>query len=386
MNIAIVTHTLRRGDGQGRVNYEIALSALDRGHRVTLIATSVDPSLMAREGAAWVPISVDGWPTALIRNQVFAWRSARWLRRHRAACDVVLANGFITWAAADVNAAHFVHTAWLQSRVHTARLTTGPESWYQWLYTALNARWERQAFRNASTIVAVSDRVRTELVDAGVDSASIRVIPNGVDLKEFSPGPADRESLGLRPNVPLALFLGDLRTPRKNLDTVLKTLLLVPSLHLAVAGQVNGSHYPALATDLGVADRVSFLDFRSDVPALFRASDVCICPSRYEPFSLVVLEALASGCPVVTAACVGASPLVQDSCGVVVADPDDVASLACAVEHVLGADTTMMRAAARSVAEQYSWDRTAAAYLDVFERQYAPVLQSRSLVSPSSSV
>jgi glycosyltransferase involved in cell wall biosynthesis len=280
----------------------------------------------------------------------------------------MLANGFITWAAADLNAVHFVHSAWLDSPVHTARISSGPSSWYQWLYTTLNAYWERRAFRDASMLVAVSERVRDELIDIGVDAASIRVIPNGVDLDEFAPGPADRAALGLVENVPLALFVGDLQTPRKNLDTVLHMLQHVPDLHVAIVGDARNSSYPSLATTLGLTGRVSFLGYRTDVPRLFRAVDMCLCPSRYEPFSLVVLEALASGCPVITSRCVGATSVLTPSCGAVIDEPDDALALAGAVQSILDSDAETMRTAARSVALQYSWDRTATAYLKVLHR------------------
>ena len=368
MHIGIVTHTLGFGDGQGRVNYEIAAAALDRGHRVTALASTVDAALAARNGLTWVRIDVDGWPSALLRNQVFAWRTTRWLRQHRARLDVVLANGAITWAPADVNAAHFVHTAWLRSPVHTARLQHGLRAGYQRLYTALNARWERHAFRQARTVVAVSDRVRSELLDAGVPEWRIAVIPNGVDLDEFAPGPADRTALGLPDDVPLALFVGDLQTPRKNLDTVLRALRHTPALHLAVVGRRADSPYPALAERLGLSARVRFLGFRTDVPALMRAADLCACPSRYEPFSLVLLEALASGCPVVTASPVGAATLLQDDCGIVVNDPEDASALAQAFAAVLDApDPHALRRSARRVAESHSWAQMADAYLHLLE-------------------
>lgn len=369
MHIGIVTHALCRGDGQGRVNYEIARAALDRGHAVTAVASTVDAALSGRDAYRWIRIPVDGWPSALLRNQVFAWRSARWLRRHGDTLDVVMANGAITWAPAAINVAHFVHSAWLASDVHTARTQWGPAALYQWAYTALNARWERHAFRQARTVVAVSHRVRDELRAIGVPDDAITVIPNGVDLSEFQPGPASRSALGLPEDAPLALFVGDLQTPRKNLDTVLRALPAVPGLHLAVVGARDGSPYPAQARALDLAERVHFLGFRDDVPALMRAADLCVCPSRYEPFSLVLLEALASGLPVVTAAAVGAAPLLTDDCGVVLDDAEDAPALAEAMTHILDdpARHRRMCRAARDVATQHSWAQMANAYLDLLE-------------------
>ena len=125
---------------------------------------------------------------------------------------------------------------------------------YQWLFTAFNARWEKQAFQKAQVVVAVSEKVAHELVKIGVPRSRIRVIINGVDLDEFTPGESNRQKLGLPENVTLALFAGDIRTPRKNLDTVLHALVKVPDLHLVVVGHTQNSPFPQLAASLGLSN------------------------------------------------------------------------------------------------------------------------------------
>ena len=381
MTIAIVTHRVVQGDGQGRVNHAIAEAAVQRGHRVVLVASEADPALVEHPEISWVPIPVDGLPTALLRNQAFAWRSTRWLRAHRAQLDCVLANGSITWAAADVNVSHFVHTAWLRSAAHTSRLQRGPYGWYQWLYSWLNAQWERHAYRQARTVVAVSETVRDELDALGVPPDTIVTIPNGVDIAEFHPSRPDtaaddRTAFGLPANVPLGLFIGDLRTPRKNLDTVLRALQQVPLLHLAVAGSTADSPYPALARTLGLSSRVHFLGYCDAVPQLMRAGDICLCPSRYEPFSMVALESLASGTPVLTSRNVGAAQLLTPDCAWILDDPEDDAALAEALRDFLEKlshhpeKIASMQSAARALAEGYSFAHMAAHYLRVIEETY----------------
>ncbi len=373
MRIGFVTHRVTSGDGQGRVNYEVVLGALAKGHQVVLISSQAAPQLVSDERVSWVRIPVERWPSALLRNQVFAFRSASWLKKHRHELDLVLANGFITWAAADVNAVHFVHSAWLKHRSHTSRTGSGLYAWYQWLYTALNAYWERQAFKVARKLVAVSAQVRDELLEIGVSPGQIRVIPNGVDLEEFSPGRRERGAVGLPEAVTLGLFVGDIRTPRKNLDTVLRAMQRVPDLHLAVGGTTERSPYPQLAGDLGLHDRVHFLGFRSDVPDLMRAADLLVFPSRYEACSLVLLEAMASGLPIVTARTAGGAELVSDECGVVLPDPDDVDHLAQVLAELTddAQRRQAMGKAARRTSEQYSWSRMAGRYMDLLEEVYA---------------
>jgi glycosyltransferase involved in cell wall biosynthesis len=210
--------------------------------------------------------------------------------------------------------------------------------------------------------------VRRELIGIGVSPERIQVILNGVDLEEFRPSFADRAAFGLPAGVPLALFVGDLRTPRKNLDTVLESLTRVPNLHLVVAGRTESSPYPALAARLNVDSRVHFLGFRRDVARLMQAADLFVFPSRYEACSLVLLEALASGLPIITARSAGGAEVVEADCGIVLDDPNNPAALAAALCR-LSADSALRNAmgcAARTVAEQHSWTAMADRYLDLY--------------------
>ena len=369
MNLCIVTHSVIKGDGQGRVNYEVTWEAIRRGHHVTLLASEVAPELQQSNQVNWVLISVKGWSTELLRNIIFAWRSTNWLHKHRSDL-VVKANGAITWANADVNAVHFVHSSWLKfSAKHAQPKSRVLYDFYQWFYTALNARWEKKAFRQAQVVVAVSDKVAKDLLEIGVPPESIRVILNGVDLQEFSPGVRDRKTWGLPEGVTLALFAGDIRIPRKNLDTVLRALVEVTDLHLAVVGNTEGSPYLDLAASLGLSDRVHFLGFRRDLPALMKAVDFFVFPSRYEPFGLVVIEAMATGIPVITARSTGAAVLVTPEAGIVLPDSDDTEALSAAL-LCLASDRRLrsqMGQAARIIAEQHSWDQMAQSYVDLLE-------------------
>jgi glycosyltransferase involved in cell wall biosynthesis len=366
MKVAIVTHRFVKGDGQSRVNYEIARAALARGDEVTLLATEVDAELGGRAGVSWVRVPCSSLPTQLCRNWVFGHRCARWLRHRRGRFDVLHVNGSVTDADADVNTSHFVHAAWRRSRCWNA--PRSPRGCYQSLFTSLNAYWERQAYQRSRVVVAVSQRVRAELVDIAVPADRIRVVLNGVDTEEFHPGPADRKAVGFAEGVPIALFVGDIRTPRKNLDTVLQALLRVPTLQLAVAGSTRHSPYPELAERLGLADRVRFLGFRRDVADLMRAADMFVFPSRYEACSLVLLEAMASGLPVITAATAGGAEIVQPECGLVLADPDDVDRLAEGLQAVT--EDRCLRAgmsrAARELALQHSWSHMTDEYLRLY--------------------
>ncbi len=369
MKLCIVSQNVIVGDGQGRVNYEVVWAAIHLGHQITLLSSNVDQELQKHSQVKWIYIPVKKWPTQLLRDLFFSWRSTAWLWKHRSEIDLIQACGAVTGAATDVNVVHFVHNGWLRSPVHPIRLHQGAYGAYQWLYTVLNAHWEKEAFRQAKVVVAVSEKIEKELLEIGVPQDRIRVILNGVNLQEFSPGSADRSQLGLPEGVTLALFVGDIRISRKNLDTILNALVQVPALHLAVVGATGKSPYPLLAAKLGLGDRVHFLGYRSDVSEIMKAVDLFVFPSRYEPFGMVVSEAMATGIPVITASTAGASEIVTPDCGVVLADPEDTQALVVALTK-LSRDQhlrSQMGHAARVIAEQHSWSSKAKSYVDLFE-------------------
>lgn len=369
MKLCIVTHRVMIGDGQGRVNYEVAWEALRRGHCITLLASQIAPELEQHSQVSWVPIAVKKVPTQLLQDLAFSIQSGNWLKQHRSQFDVVKVNGCITQAPADISAVHFVHSSWLRSPVHIWQQQQNLYSAYQWLYTTLNARWEKAAFHQAKVVVAVSEKIKQELIEIGISEKRVVVIVNGVDIEEFHPAPTDRATLGLPDSVPLALFVGDIRSLRKNLDTVLKALVDVPQLYLVVVGDTEKSPYPAMAERLDVQTRVHFMGYRRDVAHIMQAVDLFVFPSRYEACSLVLLEALASGLPVITAMSTGGVEIITPDCGIVLSHPDDTPALVNAL-HQLTADPhkrQKMGHSARQTAEGHTWTQMASRYLEVFE-------------------
>jgi glycosyltransferase involved in cell wall biosynthesis len=372
MRVAIVTHSVRHNDGQGRVNYEIARAALAEQCPVTLVASHVAPALLVDPRVRWVPIRIGrAWPTNLLRHQIFAIKSAVWLRKHRSEYDLLHVNGFISWVHADVNTAHFVHGGWISSPYYPYALTRGLRSGYQYVYTRVNAWLERWAYRRSRVVAAVSEKVAEELRETGVPAPKIEVVHNGVDARAFAAATGARAAFGLPDDAFLLLFAGDLRTPRKNLGTVLQALAQLPTrVHVVVAGRLRGSPYPDEARALGVADRVHFLDFVEDVGGLMHCVDAYVFPSRYEAMSLALLEAMAAGLPVVTARTAGGAEIIDPECGIVLDDPDDVDALARAVSRLAGDERLCcaMGAAASRVAQTFGWSRMGARYMEIYRR------------------
>jgi glycosyltransferase involved in cell wall biosynthesis len=368
MKLAFVMHNLIRGDGQGRIQYEIVRHVLREGHEAVLFADRVDPEV-EEWGARWVRVSAFPRRPNLPAVYHFAVAADRALARSAVRFDRVIGAGFTMRGRHDLSLCQFVHAAWLKSPVHVSRVQSGPMAWYQWLYSRCNARWELQSFANSRKIVAPSRKITDELLGIGIPHEKIELIYNGVDLDEFKPGVVAREELGLPASVPMALFCGDIRTPRKNLDSVLKAVARLPLVHLAVVGAAERSPFPKMARDLGIAQRVHFAGYRRDVSRFMQACDLFVFPSRYEAGTLVLIEALASGLPVVTARTAGGCEIMNSECGTILESPEDIPGIAAAMERYLADRAALAAAAAeaRRVASQYSWTSMAGHYLRLLE-------------------
>jgi glycosyltransferase involved in cell wall biosynthesis len=370
MRIQFVAHNFIRGNGQGRINYEIVRHALRVGHKVELVADQVAPELID-DGATWTFVAQRPHRPNVVGVRVFA-RSANRVVTNSGDADVVVGAGFTLDVPHDVNLCQFVHGAWIKSPVHVSRFHRGPYGWYQYLYSQLNTSWESRSYRNAGVVVAPSKKIRLELESIGVPADRIRLVHNGVDLREFSPNSESRRSIriqiGLTDDVPLALFVGDIRTPRKNLDSVLKALVLVPKLHLAILGAEERSPFPAMAESLQVSARAHFVGFKRNVSEYMCAADLFVFPSRYEAGTLVLLEAAASGLPIVTARSAGGCEVLDSGAAEILDDANDFRKLAAALRGLVDSPDRRKSAgaAARAVAEKYSWESMSQSYLEIF--------------------
>nr|NLI51556.1 glycosyltransferase family 4 protein [Propionibacterium sp.] len=196
------------------------------------------------------------------------------------------------------------------------------------------------------------------------------VIGNGVDTERYRPDPdsraAARAELGLT-DEPVVLFVGH-EFERKGLPLVLDAVARLDRAHLVVVGGtpdlVAAGRRDAAAR--GLDGRVHYVGQQADPRRFFHAADVFAFPSAYESYGLVILEALASGVPVV-ASPVGCVPevVVDGVNGYAVGFDAD--AIAAALGRVLDRGPGAWTAAARASAEDRSWARVAQEYLALFE-------------------
>ena len=210
---------------------------------------------------------------------------------------------------------------------------------------------------------------------AGLPAEKLVVIPTGVDLKRFPAPTATRlTDLGIAPGRRGILSAARL-DPQKRLEWLLERaatfLPQLPEHDLVIAGRgPNERQLKRLAIRLGIDQRVHFVGWRTDLPQVIAASDLLVLTSRWEGFPRVVLEAMASGKPVVTTAVEGVGevlgPLAHDQ----LLAADDAAGFAQAVVAVAAAadyGAQLGRHNRQRVADHFTIDRTVAAYEALYE-------------------
>ena len=176
---------------------------------------------------------------------------------------------------------------------------------------------EKDGYRK---IIAISEVVKRELLDVyGVPDKDIDIIYDGIDTELFNPNKRElyrdavRHEFGVPLNSPVCLFLGN-GFKRKGLSLLLKSLASLKGeglFCLVVGGDAAINSYKSKAKSFGIDDRVIFTGPRKDAARFYAAADFFVLPSLHEAFGNVVLEAMASGVPVIVSGWAGASEVLK---------------------------------------------------------------------------
>jgi L-malate glycosyltransferase len=200
---------------------------------------------------------------------------------------------------------------------------------------------------------------------------SADVVPNVIDLNRFSPGPAVPGSCAAAPHLIVTRNL----EPVYDVSTALRTLALVlksrPGARMTVAGSgPERNRLAALAQSLGVAAHVTFAgDLDTErMAGLYQGADVFINPSLVDNMPNSVLEALASGVPVVSTNVGGVPFIVEHRKSAMLVPPGDVKAMASAVLELLDdpAASARLVGAGRNSVQQYSWRHVRGMLLDLY--------------------
>lgn len=238
------------------------------------------------------------------------------------------------------------------------------------------------ALSYASAVICVSEAMRRDVVERFPALAEKAVaVPNGYESRDIGPASG-------RPRSEYLLFVGSL-LPVKNPDMLLRAYARVaPStpLDLAIAGE--GPMAPALrrlASELGIAHRVRFLGRLSHdkVGDAMRRAHALVLPSSHEGMPIVVIEALASGTPVVASAVGGIPELVRDDGLGLLVEPGDQRALEEALRKAVSRGWSPIAVASK--APVLTWDANARIIAGIYERAMgasamsAPVTEGAAL-------
>jgi glycosyltransferase involved in cell wall biosynthesis len=341
------------------VAMETACSGLEkRGHEVVVLAPDVKPRPPAKRTVHYLP-STEFKMYPGYRVVVSPSDMLEFLRKEKV--DIIHSHGLASMAILSLTASRALkipHLLTFHTMAHEAINHYSPvpmreeiANLFVWLYL-------RNLLKRPEVVIAPSQPVKDELLANGVWMKACEVVPTGVDCSRFTPERYDKNFLsryglgGKR----VILHVGRL-SKEKRLDMVLDALAKLapaePDLALLVigAGPAAG-HFQTLAKKLGIEHRVVFTGFLSDdeLPTAYASCEALVIASTFETQGLVVLEALASGTPVVGIRFRAIPEFIQEGKNGCLFDPGTCAD---AIQRCLARSESMMMSAVSS-ARDYS--------------------------------
>ena len=259
---------------------------------------------------------------------------------------------------------------------------------------------EKTALEMADAVIAVSEETRSDLRSLfNIPEERMTVIHNGIDLSEYTAtkNPETLRALGVDPTRPYVLFVGRITRQKGIIHLVRAIRHMNPGFQIVLCAgapdtpEIALEMQAAIAEARGIREEIVWIEkmvSRPEAIALYSGAEVFVCPSIYEPFGIINLEAMACGTPVVASAVGGIKEVVVDGeTGFLVplkqmtespfeaTDPEAFANDLATKVNLLMADPVLaskMGAAGRKRAEElFSWDAIARKT----ERLYAKLLQ-----------
>ena len=310
-----VITTLTTGGAERQLEMLVARSAAETATVCLYEAGPVGDAMLTRGDRVRV-LGMAGW-----RKPLAVLRLARVLRT--CAPDVVHVH-LLAAQLWGIPAARLAGVPVVVSSEHSLMADTVEGRPHAWWLRALYRGLERAATHT----VAVSETTAVRLTGWGVARERITVVDNGIDVEALAPREEDRVAVRAELGIgagDVALAVVGRLDPVKRVDDVLRACAprLAAGGHVLVvagAGPLLGE-LQALAASLGIAGAVRWLGPRGDVPRVLAAADAVLSASRDETFGMAVVEAVASGLPVVFVECPALTELAEVPEGAVAAAP-----------------------------------------------------------------
>ena len=258
--------------------------------------------------------------------------------------------------------------------VITPHSNDGTGTRFSRLYASATA-WA--VLRAADRVIALTHGEAERLAKWGIERDRVQVIPNGIDLDEF----ATRRDTRRASPVPIVLYVGRMYPEQKGLDTLIPAFAALSgagSVELRLIGEDWGgvSLVRRLAKAHRVTDRVRILGPlpRAEVLKEYASASAFVLPSHFDSSPFVLLEAMASGLPIVATRVGGVPEVVVEGSTALLVPPGDPPSLTAALDRLLS-DTSLaarLAEAGHRRAEEFSWSRILPRYLELLAEVISP--------------
>jgi glycosyltransferase involved in cell wall biosynthesis len=254
------------------------------------------------------------------------------------------------------------------------------------LLTPMQRRLQKLVCRLADCILVNADAIRENLIEQGYDRSKIVVIRNGITMEKFREarrGAVIREELGFPASARLVGVFSRLNR-MKGIEYFLDAARVVaerfPDVCFLVVGDgaIKGE-LEEQARRLGLAQRIVFTGFRSDVPDLLMEAAISVLPSLSEGTSNTLLESMAAGIPVVATRVGGNPEVIEDGVSGLLVPPRDSTALAAVIGRLLEDEELALglgQAGIRRVAELFSIEGS----IDQTEHLYQRLVEAKGHV------
>jgi glycosyltransferase involved in cell wall biosynthesis len=219
------------------------------------------------------------------------------------------------------------------------------------------SRLLRRAFRKADAVVVNSDALTVEAASWGARADRIRLIPNGVDLPEQSSDLVNDS----------AVVVANYRAYKGHADLLRALALCKSTAQVRLCGAGDVRHLETLADELGVRERLHFVEHPADVPAELSNAGFAIHPSHTEGLSNAILEEMAAGLPVIAMSVGGNPMLIEDGVNGFLLDVGDDSALAQTIDQ-LATDFEMRKRLGTNsleMVDSFTWKACAERYREL---------------------
>jgi UDP-glucose:(heptosyl)LPS alpha-1,3-glucosyltransferase len=312
----------------------------------------------------------------------FAFRN---LKKKDKSHVIIQSTGTAAWNA-DVFQIQFIHKTWqsLQNNYDLEEESGLLRSLYHQFLQNFNIWIENRLFNKNKKYIAISHSIKKELMEHfHIPERNIATIYHGVDTEHFKP-PSTEDAISVRvrlrtelriPNDATVLLHCGALNQRKGVPIAIETLGFLKNqgfdnIHYVAVGAGDTSYLKKSAEKQNILDQVHFIQHSKNIRDYYWMSDIFFFPTVYEPFGLVILEAMACGLPCVVSASAGGSELiVHGENGVLLENILDPEAMAQQLSEFLKNKLLQKQISTQAfaTAKEHSWQRVAEEYLKFYE-------------------